>query len=89
MALPRLHSQAFGKLGTLINDRGLCATLLEAQQVADTANSNHGTHDGTPEDITWYSVLITEHDTAQHGAGSAEPKDPPTLPGANRPLSSR
>lgn len=78
-----LYRQAFNELGILVNDRGLLATLLDARRVADMANSNRGTHDGTPEDITWFAAIITEHDTAQHGVVSPEPKDPPTPPGAN------
>lgn len=57
-----LHSEALDKLGIRINDRGLLATLAEAQQVAAMANSNRGTHDGTPEEVTWFPALITEHD---------------------------
>ncbi|GAB2945548.1 hypothetical protein GCM10027280_38050 [Micromonospora polyrhachis] len=60
-----LLGQAIDKLGIRANDRGLLTTLLEAQQVTDMANSNRGTYDGTPEDVTWFPALITEYDTEQ------------------------
>jgi hypothetical protein len=56
-----LLDQAIGTLGIHANDNGLLATLLEAQQVTDMANTNRGAHDGTPEDVTWFPALITEH----------------------------
>lgn len=51
-----LLEEAVDKLGIRADDHGLLATLLEARQVT----GNRGTHDGTPEDVTWFPALITE-----------------------------
>ncbi|MEU8661139.1 hypothetical protein [Actinoplanes philippinensis] len=61
----RLDIQASEKLGVRPGDAALLSTLDDAQRVADMANSNHGTHDGTPEDIVWFPALLTEHDIDQ------------------------
>ena len=42
------------------------------------ANSNHGTHDGTPEEVTWFPSLITEHDIDEVTAHLPEPADHPS-----------
>ncbi|MEU8075192.1 hypothetical protein AB0B31_07055 [Catellatospora citrea] len=55
-----LLGEAFDKLGIRTNDRGLLDTLAEARQVADMANSNRGTPEGTPEEVTWFPALIME-----------------------------
>ncbi|MFC8301610.1 hypothetical protein [Micromonospora orduensis] len=58
----RLDTQALAKLGIRPGDAALLTTLDDAQRVADMANDNRGTHDGTPLDTTWFPALITEHD---------------------------
>ncbi len=58
----RLDIQALDKLGVRPGNAGLLTTLNDALRVADMANSDHGAHDGTPEEITWFPSLITEHD---------------------------
>lgn len=70
-----LHDQARDKLNIHANNRGLLVTLAEAQQVTEMANTNRGTHDGTPEDVTWFPALITKYSTEQH---TAVPPNPPT-----------
>ncbi|MFG3643001.1 hypothetical protein ACGF3C_22330 [Micromonospora sp. NPDC047762] len=57
----RLDTQARDKLGIRTGDAALLTSLDDAQRVADMANNNHGTHDGTPEDVSWFPALITEH----------------------------
>ncbi|GIG00752.1 hypothetical protein [Catellatospora citrea] len=57
-----LLGEAFDKLGVRTNDHGLLDTLAQARQVADSANSSRGTPQGTPEEVTWFPALITEHD---------------------------
>jgi hypothetical protein len=61
----RLDLQALDKLGIRPGNAGLLTTLNDAVRVADMANSNHGAHDGTPEDVTWLPSLIAEHDIDQ------------------------
>ncbi len=73
----RLDTQALDKLGIRPGNAGLLTTLNDAQQVADMANSNHGAHDGTPEEVTWFPSLITEHDTYEVTASPPEPAGPP------------
>jgi hypothetical protein len=65
----RLDAQAVAKLGIRAGDAALLTTLDDARRVADMANNNHGTHDGTPEDITWFPALIIEHDTDEGSDG--------------------
>lgn len=58
----RLDTQALDKLKIRPGNAGLLTTFSDALRVADLANSNRGTHDGTPEEVTWFPSLITEHD---------------------------
>ncbi|MEV6598775.1 hypothetical protein AB0M36_18225 [Actinoplanes sp. NPDC051346] len=53
-----LHEEGRERLGIRPGEGGLLTTLHDAERVADLANSNVG----TPEDITWFPALITEHD---------------------------
>jgi hypothetical protein len=69
----RLDAQALGKLGIRPGNAALLTTLDDAQRVADMANDNHGTHDGTPEDVTWFPALITEHGIDEGTRSSPEP----------------
>ncbi|MCX5064990.1 hypothetical protein OOJ91_03755 [Micromonospora lupini] len=71
----RLDTQALAKLGIRPGDSALLTTLDDAQRVADMANDNHGTHDGTPEDITWIPALITEHDIDEVPSAGLRPAD--------------
>ncbi|MGX6606469.1 hypothetical protein ACWKSP_30730 [Micromonosporaceae bacterium Da 78-11] len=58
----RLDTQAADRLGIPPGQAGLLTTLDDARRVADMANRNHGGHDSTPEDVTWFPALITEYE---------------------------
>ncbi|MEU8185432.1 hypothetical protein AB0B85_28080 [Micromonospora sp. NPDC049044] len=72
----RLDTQALDKLGIRPGHSALLTTLDDAQRVADMANNNHGTHDGTPQDITWFPALITEHSTRTSAVHQNQPARP-------------
>jgi hypothetical protein len=72
----RLDTQALDKLGIRPGNGGLLTTLNDALRVADMANSNHGTPDGTPEEVTWFPSLITEHDLDEVTASPPQPTGP-------------
>ncbi|GAA4606210.1 hypothetical protein BJY16_005710 [Actinoplanes octamycinicus] len=57
----RLDTQARDRLGIRPGNAGLLTGLDDARRVAGLANRNHGTHDSTPEDITWFPALLAEH----------------------------
>ncbi|MBO3741765.1 hypothetical protein [Actinoplanes flavus] len=63
----RLDTPALRELGIRPGNAGLLATADEAQRIADMANNDGG----TPEEITWFPVRITEHDI--HSAGTVVP----------------
>lgn len=73
-----LDTQALDELGIRPGNAGLLTTLNDALRVADMANSNRGAHDGTPEDVTWFPSLITEHDLDEVTASPPEPTGPPS-----------
>ncbi|GLZ02304.1 hypothetical protein [Actinoplanes sp. NBRC 103695] len=58
----RLDVQALDSLGIRTGNAGLLTTLDDALLVVDMATNYRGTDDGTPEDVTWFVSLITEHD---------------------------
>lgn len=58
-----LLGDAVDTLGIHPNEQGLLTTLPEARQIANRANGNRGTPDGTPEDVTWFPALIIEYET--------------------------
>ncbi|AEV85224.1 hypothetical protein ACWT_4204 [Actinoplanes sp. SE50] len=60
----RLDIPAAAELGVQAAGNALLSTLDDARRVADMANDNRGTPDGTPHDITWFPALITEHHDA-------------------------
>ncbi|MEV4348314.1 hypothetical protein AB0J83_27975 [Actinoplanes sp. NPDC049596] len=57
-----LHEQAEDELAVQANQDGLLTSLADAQRIADAANNKRGTLNGTPEEVTWFPVRITQHD---------------------------
>jgi hypothetical protein len=72
----RLDTQALDKLGIRPGNAGLLTTLNDALRVADMANSTHGAHDGTPDEVIWFPSLITEHGTDDVTTSPPEPTGP-------------
>ncbi|MGC4749185.1 hypothetical protein ACLQ28_26540 [Micromonospora sp. DT201] len=75
----RLDTQTPDKLGIRPGSAALLTTLDDAQRVADLANDNRGTHDGTPEDVTWFPALITEHNIDGATRSSPASAGPPSV----------